>query len=136
MSEESSQKTYQMIKADGFIGTFMVSPPVLAQVWFFAIHHGDTGISFTLAVPVYIMLGGLHILYFLRAPIPCRLAQLSHRYVIWRNVCLVGFHGMAVLQLLFYGLEWLPWVGLTGAVVFCWLAFKIWREDIIPRLSD
>lgn len=137
MSADPSEENHELIKSDGFIGIFMVSVPLLAQVWFFLYHHGHGDIVGTLgmAIPIYVVLGGLHILYFFRAPMPRKLEKMSSLYVIWRNVSLTGLHGMAVLQMVFDNLEWLAWVALFSAAICSWLPFKIWKRDIVPKSS-
>ena len=136
MSAKPSDENRELIKSDGFIGIFMISVPLLAQIWFFVIHHGDTVVTLGMAIPVYVVLGGLHVLYFFRAPMPRKLEKMSRLYVIWRNVSLTGLHGMAVLQMVFDSLEWLAWVALFSAAICSWLPFKIWKRDIVPKASS
>lgn len=122
--------------SEGFIGAFIAYPPLVAQALFYVIHHGEIWMSFALAVPVYALLGGLHILYFFRAPAPRKLAEMSHLYIIWRNVSLIVFHGLAILQLLVYRLDWIIWIGIVGAAICVWTIFKIWARDITPSPSS
>ncbi len=135
MSESNRDPRY----ADGFTANFMCTilliVPMFAGFASMAIEDSQLDEHWSLAIALHLVIIGIQILFFNTSRSACKCADISRRFILWRNLSFVGGHAVVTLFHIFPAANEI--LGLIWGVIFAvsiWYVHRIWNRELEGKI--